>query len=85
MTVSEWYNFNKDIICSDFVVKVLERGSRSNSDIILDSTLVSRNALIKIFGNYEILKFSMGVTERPSGNGYTFKMALWPPVNESED
>lgn len=85
MTVNEWYNFNKDLICCDFVVKVLERGSRSNSDTILDNILVSTNALIKIFGNYEILKHSVGIAERPSGNGYTFRMALWAPVNESED
>lgn len=86
MTVNEWYNFNKEVVCcGDYVVKVIKRGSRSNNDTIMDFTLVSTNALTTIFGNFEMLKHSLGVIPRPSNNGYTFKMVLWPPVNESGD
>ena len=85
MTIREWHNFNKDFIPSDFVVTVLKSGSRLHSDTILNETPVSSEALTMIFGDFEIIKHSIGAIPRPVGIGSTFRIALWSPVNKSED
>ncbi len=82
MKLKDWLSYNKALYDGDLVVKVFKKKSYETKDIDLE-TIVRPDVASKFFGEYEIAKFS--VSERPSGNGMTIGVLLWPEESSEED